>query len=90
MTWLSMAMSSGGMGGMYFLRSVPPEIYYTLAQAYQRKGDAAQSAKYFNLTKVHEMNLAQRQKEIRDVGTGDEKHKTDSSCQQIQRRLFLV
>jgi len=56
--YLDKAISSG--------RSVPPEIYYTLAQAYQRKGDAAQSTKYFNLTKVHEMNQAQRQKEIRE------------------------
>jgi len=47
-------------------RSVVPQIYYALGQAYQRKGDPAQSAKYFKLTKVHEVNLAQRQKEIRE------------------------
>ncbi len=43
-----------------------PQIYYTLGQAYQRKGDQAKGAKYLNLKKVHEINLAQRQKEIRE------------------------
>ena len=43
-----------------------PKIYYTLGQAYQRKGDQAKGAKYFNLRKVQEINLAQREKEIRE------------------------
>jgi Flp pilus assembly protein TadD len=43
-----------------------PQIYYTLGQAYQRKGDQSKGAKYFHLKKVHEANLAQRQKEIRE------------------------
>jgi len=47
-------------------QSIAPQIYYMMGQAYQRKGDAAQSAKYFSLTKVQEMNQAQRQKEIRE------------------------
>src|SRR5262249_6017121 len=47
-------------------QSVAPQAYYLMGQAYQRKGDTAQSAKYFSLTKVHEMNQAQRQKEIRE------------------------
>ena len=55
---LEKASASGG--------SVSPQVYYMLGQAYQRKGDAVQGAKFFSLAKVHETNLAQRQKEIRE------------------------
>lgn len=41
-----------------------PKVYYSLGQAYQRKGDRAKGAEY--LKKVQEINLAQRKKEIRD------------------------
>jgi tetratricopeptide (TPR) repeat protein len=41
-----------------------PKIYYTLGQAYQRKGNHMKGAEY--LKRVQEINLAQRKKEIRD------------------------
>ena len=53
----------------YLERALPsassfPQVYYTLGQAYQRKGDRAKAVEY--LTKVQEINLARRKKEIRD------------------------
>ena len=41
-----------------------PQIYYALGQAYQRKGDSVKGAKYLNLRKAQEINLAKRKKEI--------------------------
>ena len=41
-----------------------PQIYYALGQAYQRKGDSVKGAKYLNLKKAQEINLAKRKKEI--------------------------
>jgi tetratricopeptide (TPR) repeat protein len=81
----------------YLTRAEPaasnfPEIYYTLAQAYQRKGDQAKAATYLNLQKVHKINSSRRKKEIQEqaeltlITLGEEK--LDQGNRAEARALF--
>ncbi len=43
-----------------------PKIYYTLAQAYQSKGNSVKAAEYFAKMKEHDAGAARQQKEIQE------------------------